>query len=103
MHAFSATVKHFLLPRLHSYTTTVSENMGIPHLITYLQPYTESKSLRDERFVIDGPGLAYHIHHLCLRLRPGARNPFEAGPAYKELGEAAIIWLDELRSRGATV
>ena len=75
--------------------------MGIPHLITYLQPYSESKSLKGENLVVDGPGLAYHIHHLCLRLRPGARNPFDAAPSYKELGEATIVWLNELQARGA--
>jgi hypothetical protein len=32
--------------------------MGIPHLITFLQPYATEESLAGGSAVIDGPGLA---------------------------------------------
>jgi hypothetical protein len=71
--------------------------MGIPHLITFLQPYAEAEALAGTNVVIDGPGLAYHIYYTCLSARPTAWNPFEAAPSYKDLGEACIAWLDGLR------
>jgi hypothetical protein len=71
--------------------------MGIPHLITFLQPYAEAESLAGNCVVVDGPGLAYYIYHMCLSARPAAWNPFEAAPSYEELGEACIAWLDGLR------
>jgi hypothetical protein len=72
--------------------------MGIPHLITYLRPFAASADLDGESVVIDGPGLAYHVWHLCLASQTLFRNPFEATPSYKSLGDAVIRWLDELES-----
>jgi hypothetical protein len=71
--------------------------MGIPHLITFLQPYAEAESIVGRHVVIDGSGFAYHIYHACLSARPAAWNPFEAAPSYEELGKASIAWLDGLR------
>jgi hypothetical protein len=72
--------------------------MGIPHLIPNLRPFANSANLAGESIVIDGPGLAYHIWNLCLASQPRFRNPFEATPAYKSLGDAVVKWLDELES-----
>jgi hypothetical protein len=77
--------------------------MGIPHLITYLRPFATRESLKDKEIVIDGPGLAYHIYHLCQSTRVSAGNYFEAAPSYKELGETVLEWLDGLEKGGSTV
>jgi hypothetical protein len=77
--------------------------MGIPHLITHLRPYSASTDLNGQCVIIDGPGFAYHIFHACLAEEPEARNPFEAFPSYKKLGDAAIRWLEELESFGVKV
>jgi hypothetical protein len=71
--------------------------MGIPHLITFLQPYAEAGFIAGRHVVIDGPGFAYHIYYTCLSARSGAWNPLEAAPSYEELGKACIAWLDGLR------
>jgi len=76
--------------------------MGIPHLITFLRPYAENKSLAGDA-IIDGPGLAYHIFYLCLNSNTSARDPFEAAPAYEELGNTALEWLKGLRESGIIV
>jgi hypothetical protein len=72
--------------------------MGIPHLITYLRPYATSVDLTGQIAVIDGPGLAYHVWHICLSLKAQSRNPYEATPSYGLLGETVIRWLDELQA-----
>lgn len=77
--------------------------MGIPHLTTFLRPYAESTALNDGNAVIDGPGLAYHIYHTCITAKVSTRNPLEAAPSYKEIGEATIEWLDRLRTSGVIV
>ncbi|QSZ32364.1 hypothetical protein DSL72_001938 [Monilinia vaccinii-corymbosi] len=77
--------------------------MGIPHLITFLRPYATLSSLKGKDVVIDGPGLAYHIYHLCLGTKSAARNYFEANPSYNELGETALRWLDGLERSGVVV
>lgn len=77
--------------------------MGIPHLITYLRPYGVVGALDGCNVVIDGPGLAYHIYHFCLTLRPLARNRLQAAPSYKEVGEAVIVWLDHLQARNVSM
>ncbi|CAD6448922.1 8dc2c281-2d3b-46c5-9076-6c1ff1bdf83d [Sclerotinia trifoliorum] len=77
--------------------------MGIPHLITFLRPYATLSSLKGKHIVIDGPGLAYHIYHICLSARKSAGNYFEANPSYKELGETVLAWLDGLERSGAVV
>ncbi|KFY42821.1 hypothetical protein V495_04326 [Pseudogymnoascus sp. VKM F-4514 (FW-929)] len=77
--------------------------MGIPHLITHLRPYSENTNFNGQHVVIDGPGFAYHIFHACLAEEPEARNPFEAFPSYKRIGDAAIRWLEELEGFGVEV
>jgi hypothetical protein len=72
--------------------------MGIPHLITYLRPFAMPVDLAGHSVVIDGPGLAYHVWNICLSSKAQARNPFEATPSYRVLGETVIRWLDELRA-----
>ncbi|OBT69235.1 hypothetical protein VE03_01982 [Pseudogymnoascus sp. 23342-1-I1] len=77
--------------------------MGIPHLITHLRPYSENTNFNGHSVIIDGPGFAYHIFHACLAEEPDARNPFEAFPSYKKIGDAAIRWLEELEGFGVEV
>ncbi|OAF58906.1 hypothetical protein VC83_06115 [Pseudogymnoascus destructans] len=77
--------------------------MGIPHLITHLRPYSENTNFNGQNVIIDGPGFAYHIFHTCLAEEPEARNPFEAFPSYKKIGDAAIRWLEELEGFGVEV
>lgn len=77
--------------------------MGIPHLITHLRPYSENTNFNGQDVIIDGPGFAYHVFHTCLADEPDARNPFEAFPSYKKIGDAAIRWLEELEGFGVEV
>lgn len=90
--------------------------MGVPHLAAKLQPHAETivftksearnaNEARDKisKAVVDGPGLAYHIYHKCLSLRPNARNALEASPSYLELGHAAVAWLNHLEAYGLTM
>lgn len=86
--------------------------MGIPHLTRHLSPHATKLLLprqgKDRDFpeqisihaIIDGPSLAYHIYYLCLGGRAGARNALEAAPPYRELGEAAISWLQQVEQYG---
>jgi hypothetical protein len=67
--------------------------MGIPRLISTLEPYVVHGLLNNEHVVIDGPALAYHILYICNR--HGIPQP-----SYKLLGETAVAWLDELTRRG---
>lgn len=77
--------------------------MGIPHLITHLRPFASTKDLEGQSVVIDGPGLAYHVWHICLASNPRARNPFEAAPSYKVIGDTVLQWLDELRNSNVSM
>ena len=77
--------------------------MGIPHLITFLQPYAEVESLGQQDVIIDGPAFAYHIYYTCQANRPDARGPFDAIPSYGEIEEASVRWLDSIRGSGASV
>ena len=77
--------------------------MGIPRLTRLLQPYADSKALKGQEVVLDGPAFCYHINHICLSTRKSARNPLEAAVSYKELGTVAIAWLDGLRNSGVVV
>ncbi|EGX95779.1 hypothetical protein CCM_00433 [Cordyceps militaris CM01] len=63
--------------------------MGIPHLISTLEPYAQHVALERVNVVVDGPGLAHHILHVC-RLN-GVEHP-----SYRLLGETAVDWLDQL-------
>lgn len=89
-------------PLLTPFGLSTPQAMGIPNLITHLRPYAELDNLRGD-VIIDGPALAYHVYFLCLSLRSGAKNPFEASPTYQELGEAVILWLTCLESQDITV
>lgn len=77
--------------------------MGIPHLITLLQPYSELRLLEGQDVVIDGPAWAYHIYYICLGRRSSSRGPFQALPSYAEIGDAAIEWLDGLRQSNVSM
>ncbi|KAF7542773.1 hypothetical protein G7Z17_g11288 [Cylindrodendrum hubeiense] len=70
--------------------------MGIPHLISTLEPFAVHGLLENESVVIDGPALAYHILYICNR------NGVVL-PSYQLLGDTAVAWLDELTSRGVSV
>lgn len=79
--------------------------MGIPHLTHSLQPYGEKVVLpqnpvNQENAIIDGPSLAYHVFYVCIARRGAARNAFEAAPTYRELGEAAVLWLEQVQQYG---
>ncbi|RSM07143.1 hypothetical protein CDV31_008792 [Fusarium ambrosium] len=70
--------------------------MGIPQLISTLEPYAVHGALDNDRVVIDGPALAYHILHICNRYGI-------VQPSYQLLGDTTIAWLDALVSRGVSV
>ncbi|GKU16467.1 unnamed protein product [Fusarium langsethiae] len=70
--------------------------MGIPRLISTLEPYVVHGVLDNESVVIDGPALAYHALYICNR--HGIPQP-----SYKVLGETTIAWLDVLTERGVNV
>ncbi|RGP80103.1 hypothetical protein FLONG3_1637 [Fusarium longipes] len=70
--------------------------MGIPRLISTLEPYVVHGVLDNESVVIDGPALAYHILYICNR--HGIPQP-----SYKILGDTTIAWLDKLIERGVNV
>ena len=90
--------------------------MGIPHLAQLLQPYAVSTVLgcktpgcerhrlqqgtSERQVIIDGPGLAYHVYHRILAHKPRTLNPVDTIPAYSEIGNAVLRFLDELRSYG---
>ncbi|TDZ54925.1 hypothetical protein CTRI78_v005916 [Colletotrichum trifolii] len=63
--------------------------MGIPHLINHLTKYGVLSPLDGDRVVIDGPALAYHVLHLCIRSTSGL-------PSYQLLGDTCTAWLDKL-------
>lgn len=77
--------------------------MGIPHLITYLEPYAESQPLAGQDVVIDAPALAYHVYHICMGMKTGARGAFQAIPSYAEISTLAIEWLDALEEHGVVM
>ncbi|KAI5457200.1 XPG domain containing-domain-containing protein [Mariannaea sp. PMI_226] len=70
--------------------------MGIPHLISTLEPFAVHGLLENQSVVIDGPALAYHVLHVCNR------NGV-ALPSYQLLGDVAVAWLDELSCRRVNV
>jgi hypothetical protein len=91
------------LHRPYSPSSRRPSAMGIPHLITHLRPFATSVTLTGQCVVIDGPGLAYHIYHLCLASQPRLRNPFETIPSPSTLAETVLRWLNELRANNATM
>ncbi|KAJ6780466.1 hypothetical protein PWT90_01832 [Aphanocladium album] len=70
--------------------------MGIPHLISTLEPYVEHMALTDVDVVVDGPGLAHHILHVC-------RVNGVDHPSYQLLGKTAVAWLDRLAAQNAVM
>lgn len=75
--------------------------MGIPHLITLLQPYAETEVLAGNHAVIDGPGFAYHVFSFCEERKGAASKSSEpASLTYKQLGDAAITLLDQIQASG---
>ena len=70
--------------------------MGIPHLISTLEPFAVQHQLTDEDLVVDGPALAYHALHLCRRNGVGQ-------PSYGLLGATALQWLRQLVSGGLSM
>lgn len=90
--------------------------MGIPHLISRLQPYAISSSLgcrnsdclehrshTSRRITIDGPGLAYHVYYSLLAYKSSYLNSFDAVPSYAEIGQGAIKYLEGLEAYGLTM
>lgn len=70
--------------------------MGIPHLISTLEPYVQHVALKDVDVVVDGPGLAHHVLHVC-------RVNGVDHPSYQLLGTTAVAWLDELAFQNAVM
>jgi hypothetical protein len=72
--------------------------MGIPHLISTLQPYAEKVESRSiDRVVIDGPNFAYHIYKRVLYsqiVERGAKKLVNV-PTYSDVNQEAIRWLDQ--------
>ena len=75
--------------------------MGVPRLITTLQPFSERRKLEGRKVVIDGPGFAYHIIHLCEQAVRPVLPLNQPSPAL--LGQTALAWLDRLESHGVAV
>ena len=65
--------------------------MGIARLASTLEPYAKHVVLQDEKAVVDGPALAYHLLYKC-------RANDVVQPSYQLLGECVISWLDEMSS-----
>ena len=90
--------------------------MGIPHFAQLLQPYAiptvlgcktpgcerhrPRQETSEHQVIIDGPGLAYHVYYKVLAYKPRTLNAVDAIPTYSQIGNAAITFLDELRSYG---
>ena len=85
--------------------------MGIPHLSHQLQPHgtklvlarVAPDSKEQVSTIIDGPSLAYQCFYICMSRRSAARNAYEAAPSYRELGEAAVQWLQQIEQFGLQV
>lgn len=70
--------------------------MGIPYLISTLEPFADHGLLNGQSVVIDGPALAYYVLYICNR------NGVVL-PSYQLLGDTAVTWLDELVHRRVSV
>lgn len=97
----------------------VKLTMGIPRLISHLQPYSVPALLGcktpqcsehhpdhpsdNGKIVIDGPGFAFHVFYALLACKSPSLNPFDATPSYAEIGQGAIAFLEELRLYGLTM
>lgn len=85
--------------------------MGIPRLMSHLQPYAvptvlgcKEENCREhptlQNIIIDGPSLAFYIYHRILSHRTDSRNPIDIIPSYNEIGQTTLNFLDELRCHG---
>ena len=86
--------------------------MGIRRLTTYLEPYATAATIGCSNstcsvhedgptsMVIDGPGLAYHIFYRILAWKPASWHALDALPSYKEIGDATLLFLQELSKHG---
>jgi len=71
--------------------------MGIPKLLSFLQPYGIKDTLKPgSGVVIDGPGFAYHIHSLCAN---HADNQYQQ-ISYNAIMGTAVSWLNGLVNCG---
>ncbi|KAH7171529.1 XPG domain containing-domain-containing protein [Dactylonectria macrodidyma] len=70
--------------------------MGIPHLISTLEPFAIHDHLENRSIVIDGPAFAYHVLYICNR------NGVVL-PSYQLLGDTAVAWLEELTGYGVSI
>ncbi|KAI9163775.1 hypothetical protein HJFPF1_05401 [Paramyrothecium foliicola] len=70
--------------------------MGIPHLISTLEPFATLSPLAGQEVVIDGPALAYHVLNVC-------RGNGLHYPSPDVLGSTAVRWLEELTSRSVVI
>ena len=93
--------------------------MGIPRLISLLQPYAVSAVLgckashssehisnhpdEHNKVTIDGPGLAYHIFYALLAHKSHSLNALDAAPSYADIGQSVVIFLEELQHYGLTM
>ncbi|ROT41844.1 hypothetical protein SODALDRAFT_318656 [Sodiomyces alkalinus F11] len=76
--------------------------MGIPRLLSHLEPYGVEEQLGNVDIIVDGPSLAYHIYRLGSSSTLTARNGRQ-GPSYSLLGDTAIAWLNRLQEGGFKV
>lgn len=67
--------------------------MGIPNLITTLEPWAEQGTIHGERVVIDGPAFAYHV--LAILEGNGIVQP-----SGKQLAQTAVHWMNKLAGKG---
>jgi hypothetical protein len=74
-------------------TTTAQESQG------QNQSHSHSRSQSTKRAFIDGPSLAHFLYE-SLRENERADEEPECFYRYTDLGEAAVKWLDNLRSFG---
>ena len=86
--------------------------MGIPRLTSYLQPYFTSTILgcstldccehgrQSTILVIDGPGLVYAVYYRLLAWKSQSLTALDAQPSYREIGNATVQFLEQLRACG---
>ena len=70
--------------------------MGIPNLLSTLEPFAQPARLDNRHVVIDGPALAYHILHKCT-----THGFLE--PSYELLRHSVVAWLNSLAQHGVTM
>ncbi|KAL8771966.1 MAG: hypothetical protein Q9203_004785 [Teloschistes exilis] len=55
-------------------------------------------AIPSSKFIVDGPGLAYHIYHRLCANRSESLDPLNAIPSYRDIGRHVIIFLDALEA-----